>query len=217
MLDTTKDLSVYKKEWFNKIEENSAKLFDIAENALETNKNIQKVLIVKRFPRYDRSSDDILQMKSKLSEFGNVSYDQLWKRKGSPENIQIVNIDLQTSSSKHLKYLIFGDPSMKNYDGIHLRGKGATRHFTYRTINTLRKVIHPEKYEEPEIRSPKSTYVKNDVSHTNCPQAMYQKWRKIENESAQKQFLKPPQTRLYSEVVDNRYSVPTKNRFNPLN
>ena len=46
---------------------------------------------------------------------------------------------------------------------------------------------------------------------------MYQKWRKIKNESAQKQFLKPPQTRLYSEVVDNRYSVPTKNRFNPLN
>ena len=148
MLDTTKDLSVYKKEWFNKIEENSAKLFDIAEDALETNKNIQKVLIVKRFPRYDRSSDDILQMKSKLSEFGNVSYDQLWKRKGSPENIQIVNIDLQTSSSKHLKYLIFGDPSMKNYDGIHMRVRGQL------DISRIEQLIHFEKsFTQRNMRS----------------------------------------------------------------
>ena len=106
---------------------------------------------------------------------------------------------------------------MKSYDGIHLRGKGASRHLTYRTINMLRKIIHHEKCKEPEIRSQKSIFVKKDESHANCPQAVYQKWKKIEKECEQKQFLKPPRTRLYSEVVDNRYSVPTKNRFNPLN
>ena len=41
VLDTTKDLDVYKKEWFDKVEENSAKLFGIAEDALEKNKTIQ--------------------------------------------------------------------------------------------------------------------------------------------------------------------------------
>ena len=99
----------------------------------------------------------------------------------------------------------------------YMRGKGATRHLTYRTINALRRVIYPEKCTEPKIRPQKSVYVKNDTSHRACPQAVYQNWRKIEKGFAQKQFLKPPQNKLYSEVVDNRYAVPTKNRFNPLN
>ena len=144
VIDTTKDLSDYKKDWFNKTEESSAKLLDIAENALKKNQNIKKVVIVKRLPRYERGSD-ILQIKSKLSEFGNICFDQTWQKKGCPENIQIVKIDLQSSSSKYLKYLIFGDPSSKSYDGIHMNGEGASRHFTYRAINAIKKAIHPEK------------------------------------------------------------------------
>ena len=222
VLDTTKDLSDYKREWFKKVEDTSEKLFDIAENALRKNRNIEKVIIVKRLPRFDRGSDDILQMKSKLSEFGNTCYDQLWRKRGSPENIKIVNIDLQVSSSKYLKYLIFGDPSLKNYDGIHMRGEGGARHFTYRTIQAVREIIHPGSNKgclknKPERKLKEPNYLKNDTSHTTCPQAVYQKWKKIEREVNSASNLKPSQSRTYAEVVDNRYAVPTKNRFNPLN
>ena len=90
LLDTSKNLNEYKKEWFNKVEEDSLKLFGIAEEALVRNKDIKKVIIVKRLPRYDRSSKDILQIKSQMSSFGNTVYDQIWQKKGSPENIQVI-------------------------------------------------------------------------------------------------------------------------------
>ena len=71
VLDNTKDLTEYKKEWFKKVENDSAKLFKIAQDALKANNSIEKVIIVKRLPRFDRSSNDILQIKSELSEFAN--------------------------------------------------------------------------------------------------------------------------------------------------
>ena len=64
VLDNTKDLTEYKKEWFKKVESDSAKLFKIAQDALKANNSIEKMIIVKRLPRFDRSSNDILQIKS---------------------------------------------------------------------------------------------------------------------------------------------------------
>ena len=79
----------------------------MAQDALRKNNRIGKVIIVKRLPRYDRSSNDILKIKSELSEFANRVYDQIWQKMGSPGNIQIVDIDLQCSSSAYLRNLIF--------------------------------------------------------------------------------------------------------------
>ena len=217
ILDTKKDLTEYKKDWFKKVENDSAKLFDVALDALSKNNGIEKVVIVKRLPRYDRSSSDILKIKSELSEFANRAYDQIWQKMGSPENIQIVHIDLKCSSSAYLRKLIFGDSNSENFDGVHMRGEGASRHFTYRTINALKQVILSEK-SQGTYRSKNRTYGQakplSNSDHSACPQTVYQMWQKIE-----KNFNhRAPQAKSYSpRYNDDRYSVPTKNRFSPLN
>ena len=64
--------------------------FKIAENAVTDDPNLN-VVIVKRLPRFDRSSKDILGIKSQLSNFSNHVYDQLWLKKGSHERIHIID------------------------------------------------------------------------------------------------------------------------------
>ena len=133
MLDTKKDINTYKKEWFEKTEKNSEDLFNVAEEATKKHPNL-KVVIVKRLPRYDRSSTDLLNIKSNLSQFGNSVYDQVWLKRGSPSNIKIVELNLGCKESPHLRKIIYGDQKHNAYVGYHLRGDFASRHFTYWAI-----------------------------------------------------------------------------------
>ena len=59
LIDGEKDIEDYKKEWFVKIEEDSANIFDVAERAIKQKPNM-KVIIVKRLPRFDQPSADPL-------------------------------------------------------------------------------------------------------------------------------------------------------------
>ena len=158
LMDTEKDIEQYKKDWAAKVEEDSANLYDVAVKAIEKNPTM-KVVIVKRLPRYDPDSSDPKQIKSQLSRFGNDVYDQLWFKGGSPKNIYIVDFELNCSSSGYLKDLIYGQITERNYDGIHLRGGGAQRHFTYRAVNAIK----------PILRAGDEQLAAAD-NHTNCPQ-----------------------------------------------
>ena len=228
LVDTKKELSEYRKEWFSKVEEASTKLFNIAEDALEKNKNIKKVVILKRLPRFKRSSSDLLQIKSQLSEFGNACYDQIWQKRGGPEKIQIVEIDLKCSESKYLKDLVFGNPVSKTYDGTHLRGAGASRHFTYRAIEAITKVMFPSK---PNFR-----FRKHRISNSppQQPQPAADRFsRKMAAENADNGYFNTNQSSSqfagrqqggrtsYSDTVSGTqsytYSVPVYNKYNPLN
>ena len=93
MVDSQKDIEDYKREWFAKAEEVSTELFNIAENAIAADGNLN-VIIVKRLPRFDRGSKDIMKIKSTLSSFANQIYNQLWLRRGSPERIHFVDFKL---------------------------------------------------------------------------------------------------------------------------
>jgi hypothetical protein len=115
MVDTLKDIKQYKQEWFDKVEKNSLDLFDIAEEAIKNNPHLQ-VVIVKRLPRYDRGSADLLKIKSKLSEFGNSVYNQVWIKRGCPSNIRIVEIEFGCSDGPdraYLRKIIYGDQKQK--------------------------------------------------------------------------------------------------------
>ena len=135
-----KALMKFKRELHMKVENDSKKIFQIAEEASELVKDLH-VIIVKRLPRYDDVKADPLKLKANLSHFANSVFDQLWFKKGSPTNIHIVNIELGTESSKHLKNLIYGQPTSKNYDGIHLEGEGASRHLSYRAVQAIKPII----------------------------------------------------------------------------
>ena len=96
---------------------------------------------MKRLARYDRSARDILGIKSQLSKYANHVYDQLWIQRGCPSRIHIIELELGSDDYPHLKNIIFGTNSDPQYDGIHLIGEGATRHFTYRVLQKISKII----------------------------------------------------------------------------
>ena len=226
IMDTTKDIKEYKKQWFEQVEEDSKKLFKIAEDAIKHKPEL-KVVIVKRIPRFDCSSEDILGIKSELSNFANSVYDQLWTKRGSPENIRIAELKLNVEHSSHLKSLIFGSRTENNFDGIHLNGKGASRHFTYRAVQAIQDIISPHHRKPSQIPRPhRQSAAKHNLGeddHSDCPQARYQR-NLCEDEHSNCPQARY-QGRSYSDVVSGytrpsygyTYSVTTANRFNPLN
>ena len=106
VMDTKKNFEEHKKEWFEKVEEDSNKLFDIAVVAA---KSLNKVVIVKRHPRYDRRKDDFLGIKSQLSKYANACLDQLWVKRCSPDTIRIVEIaGIESDGFPHLHDILYG-------------------------------------------------------------------------------------------------------------
>ena len=205
VLDTKKDLDQFKAEWFDQVEKDSKNLFKIAEDAIKQKPNL-KVVIIKRLPRFDCSSQDILNIKSSLSKFANSVYDQMWTKRGSPNDIKIIELSLNVETPGYLRDLIFSSKRSKIFDGIHLNGPGGSRHFTYRAVQGLRSLLpHNGKPSAAAIPRPRQTTTNYALdNHTDCPQARYQ------HQQRQAKLSKS-----YSDAV--RYSIPTSNRFHPLN
>ena len=226
MMDTTKDISEYKKEWFAKAEKDSENLYMIAEEAIAKNANLN-VVIVKRLSRFDRPSSDILGVKTQLSKFANHVYDQLWLKNGSPERIYIVQLDLGCDKYSNLKTIIIGNHEHPKYDGIHLVGNAAVRHFTYRAVQAILPIVTKpySSHQSPKTkfrahnngRAPLAS-TGQDNYHTNCEQARYQ--RQLTSSSGGEQNSEQT-TRTegtgFQNYEEYGYSVPTTNFFNPLN
>ena len=193
VMDINQDIPNLKKNWFSEVEKDSVKLFEIAEEAVEKNPDLE-VIIVKRLPRHDKSSHDILNIKSRLSNYANTVYDQLLMKSNFASKIHVVELNLETQKFAFLRELVFGNQSFENFDGVHLRGKGASRHFTYRAIQVMRTVFPRRgkkvfdsfpKYEQSmkerhsahksetlpsEIKTSRPGFYRYD-DHTDCPQA----------------------------------------------
>ena len=89
----------------------------------------------------------------------------------SPSNIQIVELKLNLEGSKYLKSLIYGSANSEHVDGIHLRGPGASSHYTFRAIQAVKQALSPASSSNtlPEKQT--------KDNHTNCPQTKYRKSR----------------------------------------
>ena len=160
LMDATKDIKEYKKEWFKMVEQDSKNLLEIAQDALKKNKKLKKVIIFKRLPRYDRSTADLIGIKAELSNFANTVYDLEWTKIGSPENIHILDLDLEGSG--YFRDVVFGHYRSQKFDGIHLVGKSANLHFTYRVVKALKMKVFKL-----------SDKLSDNYDHTNCPQSNY--------------------------------------------
>ena len=141
------DAMKQKRGWENKVESESNAIFEIAKEATTIVEGLQ-VVIIKRPPRYDTNMSDPYHTKSNLSHFANCIYDQLWYKKGSPSNIHVVNVELGTETSENLKNLIYGKTTSQGYDGVMLRGEGASRHFSYRSIQAIKPIIQQSHLSE---------------------------------------------------------------------
>ena len=184
------------------MEKDSENLFTIAEEAIKRKPNLN-VIIVKRLPRYDRSSKDILGIKAKLSVFGNNAYDQLWIKKGSPKNIHIIELNINCDNSSYLRKLVYGDGQDRIFDGTHLRGPGGSRHFTYRAVQSLKPVL---KSLHPAVQTGPVQGNKGKDDHSNCEQTRYME-QKLQQRKSYAQAAKSETT----------YNVPTSNYYASLN
>ena len=112
----------------------------------------------------------------------------------------------------------------ENYDGVHFRGPHAARHFNYRAVQALKRIISgPVKQRIPQPRNRKV-----DDNHRSCPQAQYKLGRRGTNQrpvSSQSQGSNSGQESSggsqgvsYYDVVSGsyKYSVPVDNRFDVL-
>ena len=235
MMDTSKAIEEYRKEWFEKIQKSSEELFEDAEKVTKNNPNI-KVIIIKRLPRFDRSSDDLLKIKAQLSEFGNSVYQQMWYRKGSPANIHFVDVNLGCANLPHLKNIIYGNTNNPAYDGVHLLGEGAERHFNYRLIQAIKPIIinskipssggrpnNPRRISNPRQRE----YLQEFRSHAYKMRQLAANHRRG-NANINQSHLAPnsyseavksslPRREKNSQVYQYKYAVPTFNKFDHLN
>ena len=137
-----------------------------------------------------------------------------------------MSLDLGSDNSSHLKQLIYGDPSSGSFDGINLRGNGASRHFTYRAKNALVPVLGQQTSQFTQRSSTQRKYRAN--YHDNCPQTQYQNRAYYHTSCPQTQyqrrmqdgFLFPKKFKKFSNNSDNIteygtniYTVPIHNRY----
>ena len=115
--------------------------------------------------RSDSLKNDPAQIKHHLSEYGNRVLDDLWLSKGCPKNIKIMKQDLDCKGE--LRMSRFGAPSSKGYDGVHMRGKLATQHYTRSVIDILLDVMPNVLQTPPGMPGPKlyAKAVKNGPYH----------------------------------------------------
>ena len=123
--------------------EDSSNIFNIAQKVLDISPDT-KVAILKQIPQHDIHKSDPFGIKAHLSEFANNVYDHLWIDKGCPTNIRVVSLE-NLNASQHLINIIYGSNSDKNFDGIHLHGKAASRHYSYQVVKMLHSYF-PEEF-----------------------------------------------------------------------
>ena len=157
------------KQWENKVQDSRTKVYQLAQKSLKDNPRLKKVIIVKSPPRFDPSTVDPSSIKAKLNKFGNTLYDSMWLKNGCPKNIEIVDQHLDCQGP--LREKRFGNPGVvghdgRPWDGIHMRGKMAVKHYT----NSLVRIV--------TALNPQGDW--ND--HKTCPQTIYQRRNYYNNE-----------------------------------
>ena len=175
-------------------------------------------MIVKRLPRYDLKSKDPIHIRQSLSEYANSIYDQLWLENGGPRNIHIITLH-NMECFGYLKDIIYGKNSDQNYDGIHLRGAAASRHFTYRAVSAIKFALDEnrvftshasgQQYQRKQQRRLAGNY------HDNCKQAQYQGRKQSRSSGGSVHTdTKGGKDRVDGfQVGSTHYTIPVQNRF----
>ena len=214
---TPKDVKV----WEEKVYQSRAKMFKLAEDCLEQNKDLKKVVIVSSLPRYDSIEKDPHSIKEKLNKFGNSVFSSLWMQRGCPMNITVQ--DQKLDCHGELRGKRFGNPGQINqdgkpWDGIHLRGRLGPRHYT----NSMAKIFAAS---FPGLLIDWSVNQSEDsIFHNTCPQTAYQRRNKGYNQEHMFRHKAAKQTRGFKRnnfvnsngqrhFEENRFSIPVSNRF----
>ena len=129
------DISKFKDE----VIKSSQSLFTIAESALHEHPSLEKVIILRRPPRFDPVSLDPLELKPQLSKLGDSVLFDLWCNSSFKKKIALGEHQIpHLMNDDH--YGVFGHPSNELYDGLHMRGPAGRQSFQESVLNILKNV-----------------------------------------------------------------------------
>ena len=151
------------------MKKSSEEMFSLVEKSIASQPDLE-VILVSRIPRVASVQSDPIQVKSKLSQYGNSIYHNLWMDRGCPTNIKIH--DLGMDCYGQLKDKRYGIPGTRGFDGkfvdmIHMRGHLAVKHYLDSFIRMLRPVAADISPGRSQMRS-------ESDDHTNCEQAVHE-------------------------------------------
>ena len=176
-------------------------LFSAVTDALNTNPELKKVIIMKQIPRYDTKANDPSSVKSLLSKLFNATLDQLLLKSEYQDKITIGTHRLECEGG-----ILDSRYRNKNrYDGIHMVGPSGKKAYTESVLCIIRSAGHvknnPPRYFRRFHESVSQT--KPEVTYF-CP-------------TQDTDYLNDRDVRTYAQVVRSpAYTVPTANRFSPL-
>ena len=152
-----------------------------------------------------KSSQDLLRIKSEISEFANSVLTQEWIKNGSSSRISIAELQLNLKDSKNIKKLVFGTENLPGFDGITPIGEGARRHLCYRAKQVLLSILSKNEILRKKKTSDNRQFrrhlgsirvARREVSKDEIPRLL--------NKSVESSRLRP------------NYGISTQNRFSSL-
>ena len=191
-VEPNEDVEIYKQ----KVEESCQNVFNVAENAILDNPQLEKVVVLEHAPRYDMRNVDPVGIKPKLANHANNTLTHLWNRSSMKNKIVIGRHSLDSDGDQIDN--MYRDSKSGRYDGVHFYGHQGRTMYTRSMLRIMESIIT---YPRKTMQS--STFSYNN--HTTCPQALYQErqWQKHMNSQGRNQY-------------DHIYSVPVKNKFASL-
>ena len=114
----------------------STKLFTLAEAALHTNPSLEKVIILRRPPRFDPVVSDPMELKPQLSRLGDAVLFDLWCESRFKEKIFLGDHQIPHQLGPDHEQ-VFGHPNHTAYDGIQMGGPGGRKCFQESILNIL--------------------------------------------------------------------------------
>ena len=195
----------------------SQKLFSLAESALHKCPLLEKVVILRRPPRFDPVSSDPLELKPQLSRLGDATLFDLWCNSTFKKNIVLGEHQVPHRIDEN-HYEVYGHPSQSDYDGIHMRGQAGRQVFQESVLNIMKSAgLYKEGLSEtnlPEGRKPGVGKINSNASETGKAKVKHSHYdpmqrmiSRIRAVSTNRRTQAPPET-------DDVFFLPNGNTYN---
>ena len=177
--------------------ESSRNMFSLAQQSLDQNKGLSKVVIMEHHPRFDSP------VNSKLAGLANTTLSQLWVISPLKDKIIIGRHSLESYGTGATHLARYQDYNTGRYDGVHLYGRTGCRDYTD-SVKTILRLALPEQQACP---APPTD------CHKTCPQAKYQ-W---EQYKLRRQYNEKTRSKdSYAEKVKAMPNYVSRNKFDVL-
>ena len=199
-------------------------MFAAAQNALNDNPKLKKVILLEHSPRYDMKDVDPLNLKPALANYANNTFAQLWLDSPQKDQIFIGQHNLATGGSGIVHNDRFLDVRTMKYDGVHFYGRFGRKSYTKSVKNIIQRASlqHSQNHspcQKPHYNPQTSQQHQEQQSdnnssppnyHQKCPQTVFQQ-KQMQNKTnpSKSNYQYQP-----SVKVANRFSVFNSNQGN---